>query len=105
ADEQAQVVVRRQPVLVAAPRVEEEARVCAVFNDKYALPQSGRLPGRLVRLDVRRRKYVGVVRPRLRSPPAKLIHRHDFANAEAYERRARTIFRGVYRRVAEDVSA
>jgi ubiquinone/menaquinone biosynthesis C-methylase UbiE len=36
---------------------------------------------------------------------SKLIHRHEFANAEAYDRRAGKLFRGVYRRVAEDVAA
>lgn len=35
----------------------------------------------------------------------KLIHRHDFTDAETYDRRAATLFRGVYRRVAEDVGA
>jgi ubiquinone/menaquinone biosynthesis C-methylase UbiE len=35
----------------------------------------------------------------------KLIYRHHFANAEAYDRHAGTVFRGVYRRVAEDVAA
>jgi ubiquinone/menaquinone biosynthesis C-methylase UbiE len=35
----------------------------------------------------------------------KFLHRHHFADAEAYDRRAGTLFRGVYRRVAEDVAA
>lgn len=35
----------------------------------------------------------------------KLIHRHHFADAETYDRRAGTLFRGVYRRVAEDAAA
>jgi ubiquinone/menaquinone biosynthesis C-methylase UbiE len=35
----------------------------------------------------------------------KLIHRHDFANADTYDRRAARVFRGVYRSVAEDVAA
>src|SRR5262245_33291501 len=34
-----------------------------------------------------------------------LIHRHHFGNAEVYDRRAGTVFRGVYRRVAEDRAA
>ena len=36
---------------------------------------------------------------------SRLVHRHDFANAESYDRHARRLFRGVYRRVAEDVGA
>jgi ubiquinone/menaquinone biosynthesis C-methylase UbiE len=36
---------------------------------------------------------------------SKLVHRHDFTDAETYDRRAGTLFRGVYRRVAEDVAA
>jgi ubiquinone/menaquinone biosynthesis C-methylase UbiE len=36
---------------------------------------------------------------------SKLIHRHDFANAHTYDRRAARLFRGVYRSVAEDVAA
>jgi ubiquinone/menaquinone biosynthesis C-methylase UbiE len=36
---------------------------------------------------------------------SKFLHRHHFADAEAYDRRAGTLFRGVYRRVAEDVAA
>jgi hypothetical protein len=35
----------------------------------------------------------------------KLVHRHHFADAEAYDRRAATLFKGVYRRVAEDAAA
>lgn len=34
----------------------------------------------------------------------KRIHCHHFAHAEAYDRRAGKVFRGVYRRVAEDVA-
>jgi ubiquinone/menaquinone biosynthesis C-methylase UbiE/mannose-6-phosphate isomerase-like protein (cupin superfamily) len=35
----------------------------------------------------------------------KLIHRHDFSDAEAYDRHAGKLFRGVYRKVADDVAA
>jgi catechol 2,3-dioxygenase-like lactoylglutathione lyase family enzyme len=34
----------------------------------------------------------------------RLIQRHHFAGGEAYDRRAGRVFRGVYRRVAEDVA-
>jgi ubiquinone/menaquinone biosynthesis C-methylase UbiE len=35
----------------------------------------------------------------------KLIQRHHFAHGEAYDRHAGRVFRGVYRRVAQDVAA
>jgi ubiquinone/menaquinone biosynthesis C-methylase UbiE len=35
----------------------------------------------------------------------KLIHRHHFTRAEAYDRHAGKMFRGVYRSVAEDIAA
>lgn len=34
----------------------------------------------------------------------KLVQRHHFADGQAYDRHAGTVFRGMYRRVAEDVA-
>jgi ubiquinone/menaquinone biosynthesis C-methylase UbiE len=41
----------------------------------------------------------------MNSAPNKLIQRYHFAEGQSYDRHAGKVFRGVYRRVAEDVAA
>jgi ubiquinone/menaquinone biosynthesis C-methylase UbiE len=101
---------RRTRAFALAGAVVAAAATLVAVSGVFSSPSSDGESAATATATVARRDLVQKTHPgkeerSMHNALSKLIHRHHFANAEAYDRRAGTVFRGVYRRVAEDVAA